>query len=56
MVQLPDQLEVLTPGQYLVDGRVLADQPDRRPQRNGVPHDVQTGDPPGAQSPAAATW
>jgi hypothetical protein len=45
VVQLPDQLEVLPPGQQLVDGRVLAGQPDRRPQRNGVPHDVETGDP-----------
>jgi ABC-2 type transport system ATP-binding protein len=36
---------LLLPGQHLFDGRVLAGQPDRRPQRNGVPHDVQAGDP-----------
>jgi hypothetical protein len=50
VVPLPDQREDLTPGQHLVGGRVLAGQPDRRPQRNGVPHDVQAGDPPGSPS------
>ena len=44
VVELPDHLEVLEAGQVLVDGRVLAGEPDLGPQRRGVPDDVEAGD------------
>ena len=44
VVELPDHLEVLEAGQVLVDGRVLAGEPDLGPQRGRVAHDVEAGD------------
>jgi hypothetical protein len=45
MVQDPHELEVLAPGQVLVDRRVLARQADDRAQRVRVADDVVPGDP-----------
>ena len=44
VVELADHLEVLEAGQVLVDGRVLAGEPDLGPQRGRVAHDVEAGD------------
>jgi hypothetical protein len=45
VVEAADQVEVLPPGEVLVDGRVLAGQPDDRAQRLGVADDVEAGHP-----------
>jgi hypothetical protein len=44
VVQPPDHLEVLEPGQVLVDGRVLPREPDPRPELARVADDVEAGD------------
>ena len=44
MVEAADHLQVLEPGQALVDGGVLAGEPDLRAQLGGVADDVEPGD------------
>jgi hypothetical protein len=44
VVEPTEQLQVLPSGQGLVDGRVLADEPDVRPHPAGFPRDVEPGD------------
>ena len=45
VVEPPDHLEILEPGQVLVDGRVLAREADLGPQRGGVALHIEPGDP-----------
>jgi hypothetical protein len=44
VVETPDHLEVLMPGQVLVDGGRLPGEPDAEPQGLGVLHDVEPVD------------
>jgi hypothetical protein len=48
VVQAADHLEVLEAGQVLVDGGVLAREPDVPADLRRLAHDVEAGDPRGA--------
>jgi hypothetical protein len=49
VVETPNHLEVLEPGQVVVDGRVLPREPDPLPKARGIADDVEPGDPGGAR-------
>ena len=54
VVEAADHLEVLEPGQVLVDGRVLAGEPDLRPQLGRVGDHVEARRPARCRRTAAA--
>ena len=56
VVQAADHLQVLEPGEVLVDRGELPGQADLGPQPRRVPVDVQAGHPRGRPSQGGAAW